>query len=309
MRTKHFILSAITVALVMVACNKETNYGPGAGAVDPLRQLFDDNVAAATQSFTINASTGGSVSGTDGCMITFLPNAFLLPNGGQVTGSVEVALVEALTIGDMIWLNKQTVGNDGGTSRLLRSGGELRLTATSAGISLRVVPNSVWISMPDQTPDPTMGLFMGRTQTNGNMIWDPVDSSSVTIIEDSVFNSPFYVFTTDSLGWINCDYFFNYPSITSLVASVPNNQPTDSTMCWIAFPSENAVMNMYESNGTFISSQSVPVGMQAVVIGLYRDGTSYYSSFNTVTITSNMTVPMTFSPTTLAQFQLDIQGI
>lgn len=309
---KWMIVGSLAVAMVAVGCNKESS---GGGTVQPqtghaLRDAFNAHVAGATQDFTVNASTGGTITGANGTTVVFQPNAFITASGSAVTGTVDVQLVEALAIGDMIWLNKQTVGNDNGTARMLRSGGELRLTATSAGAQLRVVPNSVWISVPDETPDPAMQRFMGRTMDDGNMIWDPVDTSTITINQDSIFNEPFYMFTTDSLGWINCDYFYNYPSTTMLQATVPGNQPIDSTMCWIAFPSENAVMNMYEINpSTFETWQVVPVGMQAVVIGLYRSGTSYYSSFNNITISNNMTVPMTFTATSLAQFQNDVDGI
>lgn len=308
---KWMVAGCVAVAMASVGCNKESSGGvsqPQSGHA--LRDAFNAHVSGATQEFTVNAGTGGTITGANGTIVVFQPNAFITAGGSPVVGTVSVKLVEALTIGDMIWLNKQTVGNDNGTSRLLRSGGELKLTATSAGAPLRVVPNSVWISVPDATPDPAMDLFMGRTMDDGNMIWDPVDSSNVTIVEDSIFNEPFYVFSTDSLGWINCDYFWNYPNTTMLEATIPSNQSIDSTLCWIAFPSENAVMNLIElNNSTFQTYQVVPVGMQAVVIGLYRYGTSYYSSFNNVTISNNMTVPMTFTATSLAQFQNDINGI
>ncbi|MBK6775273.1 MAG: hypothetical protein IPG74_05285 [Flavobacteriales bacterium] len=123
MKTKHLSLSMITVALVVVACNKETNYGPGPASLSPLRQIFENNIAAATQSFNVNASTGGTVQGADGTTVVFVPNAFRYADGTVVTGNVQVELVEALTIADMLFLNKQAVGNDNGTLKPLTSGG------------------------------------------------------------------------------------------------------------------------------------------------------------------------------------------
>jgi hypothetical protein len=81
-------------------------------------------------------------------------------------------------------------------------------------------------------------------------------------------------------------------------------------MLWIGFPSENAVMNMYPSGGqSFLTWQVVPIGMSATVVGLYRSGSQYYSAFSTVSITDAMNVPLTFTPTTLTQFQAGIDGI
>lgn len=299
------IAATMTFAL---SCKKESNGGPLPTQVS-LQALFEENVVAATQVFTLNAGTGGTITGTQGTKLLFGANAFLHGSGSPVIGTVEVRLVEALTIGDMIWLNKRTVGNDGGTERLMRSGGELKISAIQGSEELRIVDNGVTIDVPAATVDLMMDVFVGTVDPDGTIIWDPMDSTTVTIDPDSSGGS-YYWFQADSLTWINCDYFYTYPSTTDITAMIPAGQPIDSSMVWIAFPSENAVMEMYVTGpSTFSTWQVVPVGMNAVVIGLYRNGAAYYSSFNTVTITNAMNVPMTFSPTTLAQFQTDLDGI
>lgn len=311
MRTQHFLVMALAAATTITGCKKDENNGtpapnPAANQY-PMRGLFEQNLADATQTFNINAATGGQVMGTQGTILVFSPNAFLTAGGATVSGTVQVSLVEALSIADMIWLNKQTVGNDNGTLKLLRSGGELKLAATQGGNQLRVAPNGLNVMVPTSTGDGNMRLFSGSEDATGRMVWDP-DTSTVVVVPDSF--STYYAFNADSLNWINCDYFYNYTNTTMLDATIPGGQPSDSTMVWIAFPTENAVMQMAHTTAqTYTTWQVVPVGMSAVVVGLYRNGTSYYSSFNTVSITSGMTVPMTFSPTTLAQFESDLDGI
>ena len=307
-------IAATVVALLTIsACKKdEANGGilPPVGN-SPLRDLFTDHITQETQTFTVDATQGGTVTGANGTRVTFPPNGFRHANGTVVSGTVQVKLLEALKIGDMIWINTQTVGDDNGTDRLLRSGGELRVTATQNDNELQLGPNGMSVMVPTENPDPLMALFTANAPRDSGMVWTPVDSSNLTVVSDTSLNTNFYWFTTDSLQWINCDYFYNYPATTSLSATLPDGQPEDSTMVWIAFPSENAVtgLNYLTEQDLFTSWRVVPVGMQATVVGLYRNGSQYYSAFSTVSITDMMSVPLTFSPTTLDQFQQDIDGI
>ncbi len=313
---KHAPLPLITAMLILIsaACNKDKDGGgpPAPTTSSSLRDLFSSHIAQVTQTFTVNATIGGTITGTQGTRVTFPANGFRDESGALVSGTVQVNLLEALSIGDMIWINTQTVGDDFGTDRLLRSGGELRVTATQNGADLQLGPSGMSVMVPTEEPDDYMRLFTANTPTDSGMVWTPVDSSMINTVTDTALGGTpyFYEFTTDSLQWINCDYFYGYPNTTGLMASIPSGQPHDSTMVWIAFPSENAVMNMYFTDSqTYSSWQVVPVGMSATVVGLYRNGSQYYSAFNAVSITNAMNVPLTFTPTTLSQFQQAIGGI
>ena len=315
MKTARVLLISLLAIGAIVACKKESDDDPPSPApptpnnTPVLQGLFADNVADATQSFPMSAASGGEVIADQGTRLDFEPGAFLYADGTPVTGAVSVKVVEALTISDMIWLNKQTVGNDNGTLRMLRSGGAISVTATQAGNTLRITQGGLMVQIPTEVGDPNMQLFSGAEDADGNMVWSPIDSSAVTV-DAPYYTTLYYAFSADSLMWINCDYFYNYPNTTQLEATIPAGQSSDSTQVWIAFPSENAVMSMnYLGSQTYGTWQVVPVGMQAVVVGLQLTPTGYASSFNTVTITSGMTVPMTFSPTTLAQFETDLDGL
>ncbi|QQR86638.1 MAG: hypothetical protein IPJ76_19040 [Flavobacteriales bacterium] len=97
---------------------------PRARHAEPVAAIFSDNVEDAKQTFTVQAATGGQVSGQDGVTAFFAPNAFMRQNGTVATGAVEVVLVEALNVADMVWLNKQTLGNDNGQMKPPISGGQ-----------------------------------------------------------------------------------------------------------------------------------------------------------------------------------------
>lgn len=313
MKIYHALLITLISIAVVAGCKKDDDDDTSAPGPIPTQNepafqgLFEDNIDDATQSFAVNAGAGGQVVATQGTRLTFDPGAFRHANGTVVTGQVEVKVVEVLGIGNMIWLNKQTVGNDNGTFKMLKSGGAINISATQGGNTLRIAEGGLVVEIPTSVGDPAMQLFSGAEDSNGNMVWTPIDSSSVSV--DPGYTNLYYSFVADSLQWINCDYFYNYPSTTMLSATVPAS--SDSTIVWIAFPSENAVMNMYYTAAqTYTTWQVVPVGMQAVIVGLRRDTNGdYYSSFTSVTITNGMSVPITFSPTTLTQFQSDINAL
>ena len=311
--------------MVIVGCKKNEDEDPPAVTPTPtqnptfFQQLVADNIVAATQTFAVNAAAGGQVIATQGTMLTFEPNAFRYADGTPVTGSVDVKVVEALTIGDKIWLNKQTVGNDNGTLKMLRSGGSINVYASQGGNLLRITQSGLIAQIPTTIADPAMQLFSGTEDANGNMIWDPIDSASVSV-DPGYYTAPTYTFpyyfyysiNPSSLNWINCDYFYNYPNITPLEATIPDGQSTDSTLVWVAFQTENAVAQIQHLSGQVYRTSGgyqVPVGMQAVIVGLQQTATGYASSFTTVTITANMNVPITFSPTTLAQFATDLDAL
>ena len=116
------------------------------------------------------------------------------------------------------------------------------------------------------------------------------------------------------LGWINCDYFFNWPSaLTDLTITVPSGYDDVNTICWVAFPSINSITQVYSyANGQFTLSggYQVPVGMDATIVALHETSSgSYESSFTPITITAGMNQAITFQATTLNQFQIDCNGI
>jgi hypothetical protein len=177
-------------------------------------------------------------------------------DGTPVTGQVNVSLVEALTIGDMIMLNKQTVGNDNGTLRVLVSGGAINVYARQGGNTVRITESGLIARVPTNVGDPAMELFTGSEDAQGNIIWDPIDSSGITV-DPAYYDSTDYTYTfpyyfnyslaLTNFNWINCDYFNTSPNVTTVSATIPAGQSPDSTRVWIALPSINSVMSAYAS--------------------------------------------------------------
>jgi len=295
-------------ALIFSACNKNNGAGITPRA-NSLTTLFAANVELATQDFLVDAVSGGSVTGAKGTFVTFQPNAFRDGNGNAVTGMVDVELVEVQSIGDMIWLNKQTGGMNGGQEEPLVSGGQIYLNASQNGDELNLVSGGSFVSMVDNTPDPAMELFSGTEDNAGNLVWDPFNTQPALQVD--TFG---YSFPNDSLGWINCDYFANWTgALTDVSITVPGGYDNTNTVVWVAFPSINSITSVNTfSNGVYMLSggYQVPVGFDIVIVALHDTGNNTFeSSFTPVTVTAGLNQTIIFQPTTLTQFQIDANNI
>lgn len=298
------------------ACKKDEGAAPPPPlpAENPLRQLFADHVEQATQHFTVNTDNGpAQITGAAGVHVAFAQHAFRKADGTVATGTVEVALVEALRVGDMLWLNKQTVGLENGVPKMLVSGGQFRLTAEQNGEPLVLAQGASFISVPTVNPDPAMTVFSGMVQDDGTLLWDPwpinpIDSSAADS-SGSGGGGFSYDFPNDSLGWINCDYFYSYPPpLTSLQVTCEPQYDHLNTLVWVIFPEINSMASLTngEDNqfGTY-PGYEVPVGMNITVVALAQVDGAYLSCFINTVATAGMNLPVTLVPTTLEEFQLE----
>ncbi len=315
MNVRACITLTVATMVLLAACKKDEADpsgpapSPNTPAVNALFALFQGHVADATQAFTLNATTGGWVSGQNGVSFYFPANAFRTTSGGMVTGSVQLELVEALSVGDMLWLNKQTLGNDNGQMRPLVSGGQYSLKATQGGQQLRLAEDAgqVWVPAPNGV-DPNMGLFSGMVENDGTITWDPFGP-----IGGNGMDSTGYNFPNDSLGWVNCDYFMGNAGVqTSVQITCPAGYSDENTIMWLVFPDQNSMTGLYNSTNNVFSTgayYSLPVGLTMTVVAISNVGGTYTSSFTPTVVSEGMDLSIMFTPTTLAQFESAVQAL
>ncbi|MEO5585505.1 MAG: hypothetical protein ABIQ75_08630 [Flavobacteriales bacterium] len=324
MKSTVTVVTLCTVLVVMGGCKKETTSlepAPTAPAVNPLQQVFADNLVASTQHFTVNVdNTIAHIDGAHGFFGGFEVHAFRHADGSIVSGNVDIDLVEAYTVGQMLWLNKQTMGLQGGQLKPLVSGGQFRLRAFQNGVALRLAPDGGYAAVPSATfPDPAMEVFSGTLDGAGRITWTqwpnspilPTDSAlldSIPAVEDF-----YYRFGTDSLNWINCDYFYSSSQpLTGIQVVCPSGYDHSNTAVWIVFPDLNSLANVYGGTGNVFepgSGYEMPIGLNVVVVALSDIGGTYYSSFTNTTVTQGLNLPITLQPTTLAEFQAAAEAL
>ncbi len=317
------ILAGVSIFLVS-ACKKEENVMPPSQVktntgTSSLGSFFTANEKAATQTFTIDASSYQDITGAKGTKIYFYPNTFKTPSGAIATGNITIKLIEVQTKADMILLNKTTTSN----GKLLISGGEFSITAFQNGNQLTLANNSsnMYIEMASKNPgNNNMILFSGQQTSSGDVNWALTGLNGPN---NTVFDSiGYYSFalggdsipTPDSLGWINCDYFYNSSNNTTITINTPANHigvgtaNMPNTRVYVFFNNLFAITQLSGSANVFTSS-STPVGTQIKIVAISEINGQYYSSITPVTVTANLTQSITLNPTTLSALKNDINNL
>ncbi len=317
------LIPILTVVLLGVhSCKKEEPVPVPNPTINPpssqLGTMFDNNLQNQTQSFTINASVWNMIEGNQGTRVYIPAGSFQDASGAVVTGTVEVEMVEILSLKDAILTNKPTVSN----GQILTTGGELNVNAYQSGERLGLTPGAnVSFMVPTAAPDNNMGLFLGTTDAQLDVNWVPSDSlgvaDSVNVIGDTTATggwSDFYYFdiTGDSLGWINCDYFYSDPNPKTTLSVLPNGvHDVTNTFVWIYISSANSVAPLWwDATDSFDSYlNSLPIGLDATIVAISEISGDYYSAFVPITISAGHVENITLNATTLAQFETDLDNL
>ena len=319
--SKQYLTLFMLIALVLFnACKKEDdspNSNPNNGSnntnANIVLDFFKDNLNDAKQITSVDLSSGAWIYGNKGTLIQISPCSFLDVAGNLITGIIEFELIEAQTNLDMLKINRPTFTNQG---ELLVSGGVVYVNATQNGVSLQINPDcslDATISLNNWGANPEeMEYFVGSEDENGVFSWEEEDDT-VTINQqgqDSIWG---YNFPIDSIGWINCDYFYDTQSeLTGVQVELPSGYDGDNTQAFIYYSSINSLAGLYDSDqdGVFDleSGYETPVGMPVKFIAISGDTVNdyYYHITNTTIVNMNHyeIIPNMIGP--VSQTDLDI---
>lgn len=316
MKTIRKIALGACAALLFAACSEDNKAKDDSTSVTPIPQwssptgilgnFIQDQLNDRTQNFTLSGGSG-IIIGQSGTYIQF-NNAFVMPNGGQVTGDVELEMIEIFDKGSMILTQKTTIADLGGVFAPLESGGELYLAATQNGTDLKKNPNgTILVKMPvlntALSPQPGMALYYGNTGSESDAFtWTEADSATVTPCRDSSsFSTENYCFYTDSLQWINVDKLANNPAPTTpLQLTLPPGYTTTNTIAAISFDGVNMAAAMDQN---FASPFDISIGMPIHIVVIAENAGALEFAIIPITVAANLSIPVQFTPGTPAQLQ------
>ena len=125
-------------------------------------------VAPDSQIFPINPGKGATIEGKEGMLIIIPKDAFIDDKGILIKTPVELELVEALTLEDMVLYDLATL-SDG---KLLESGGMFYINPTSNGKNVNINPQRpFYIEIPTNEVKPGMMAFKGEVAEDGTLNW------------------------------------------------------------------------------------------------------------------------------------------
>ncbi len=274
--------------LILNSCKKEEEDSRVFNEPNVTLDFFENNLNNSKQVFTVDLTNTTWLSGSKGTYIIISPCSFLDVDGNEVLGEIEFELIEAQTNIDMLKLNRPTFTKDG---QLLVSGGVLYINANKDGEPLNINPNcALNVYMPDVNSNYAGGdmqYFSGETDDNGVFAWDLEDDTvTVQAWDNDNGDAMVYGFNVDSVGWINCDYFYNWQGdLTGVEVQMPQGYNGSNSQVFIHYNSINSIagLNDFNQDGIFDlgSGYETPVGMGVKFIALSGDSLSGYY-FDTV---------------------------
>lgn len=137
--------------------------------------LSTENLPKTTFQFSTDRDT--ILIAKEGTIFHIPANAFVDKNDEVYKGVVEIELLEAFSLEDMVLGNLTTVSDDG---RWLESSGMFRFSIKGKGKILKVNPKSkVMLSLPAFDLQDDSQIFYGNLQEQGTVIWSLADDLEV----------------------------------------------------------------------------------------------------------------------------------
>lgn len=304
-KTLTSVLAGIAAASILFSCAKETpeNTWPANTSSNGALDNFFAQHAPASQSFQVNAQSGGFLYGTGGTQILIYPNAFIDQNGNPVSGNVDIHLVEVLNKRAAIYAGASTTCN----GRPIESDGEVWIDAWQGNQMLSVVPGSVTLGIPTANPVSGMQAFF-TDRINGGRDFT-LDSAAINVVPDSSSNSSqgaLYTFQIDSMGWWNCDRFMGQGGPeASFSVSLPALYDYQNTMVIVSFDGYFAFAQLYyyDDPGTFHAGSyyKLPEGMNVTFAAISEINGQFYYGSQSVTIGSQNAISIVPALCTEAQ--------
>jgi hypothetical protein len=303
---------AMAILLMTAGCKKDTTSGPDNYA--NLSAFYAAN-GVALQHYTVDAAAGGSFTSPQGTVVTIAPNSFLTKTGGAVTGSVDVDFKDIYKKSDMLMSFVPTVAFYGAP---IKSGGEFFIKASQGGNALILTGLK-----PILVAQPLNGKPIDSAMVPMVRVQDTVGQGQTGLVwaingSDTVRNSPSgYVFSLytfanppDSGSWCNSDnpsYFSAYTQGTLTLTETDTAQY--GTTVFLVFSGLNSMVHVYNGTGSTFPYYYAPIGLQCTVVAVGTKGGKLYASFTPITITNNLNVNFSLSPTTTSAFKSSLQQL
>lgn len=176
--------------------------------VTPDKQIFD-----------LNPGSSHTLECKNGTLIIVPKNAFIDKEGNTITEIVQLEVVEALNVADMLAYNLTTMNND----KVLQSGGMLYVQPRLNGEKVEIQADKpLHIEVPTQKIVPEMMAWKGVVDQNGDINWEepkaikrylvPVNFNTLDFLPEGFANTvdaglPFKKYTKSSVELVDSLYY------------------------------------------------------------------------------------------------------
>lgn len=309
----------------------------------PVFTSIQDHFPVPPQVFYMNPHKDFEVTGMEGTTLFIPAHTLVCADGGTAGSDVRLELKEVYSKADIILAGLHTSAGGrmletGGTVYVMAYCGDEEMRVAKGSAIELDFPNKTGVAMK-----PDMKTFNARTGSNGQLDWyeAPELSSETRTTERFYINGEevdretylnlmdefemereqamardrsyanaekldAYLLSSEQLGWINCDRFYEEENTTNVVVSV---DPKLSPALRMVFDGINSVMA-----GEFISTDevrfsNVPVGERVTIVGYsIADDKAFYGSVPAI-VSNGAQYNMNLAPTSTSSLEQELYAL
>jgi hypothetical protein len=283
-----FKMALLTGVFVMaVSCDKGDAYDPEE-FIPPtpaeFKEVFENALKGITQTKTFKAEDGIDFTSEKGATFRVQPNSMYL-EGNPVTGDVTFEFVELYKRGNMLVVNKPLMGTaEDGAKGPMITGGQFYINISQNGKDIDAYYNMTVPAENTGGLNTDMGLWTGKENEDGNMLWDEVDNRGQEVggvfSEGDCYNIWGHLFK-----WINIDILYLLPDPKARVwVKVPEGFDNKNCSVYVIYrtqPGALAFFDVWDKDKKMFSEHYglAPIGFRfdVVFISVQKDGKFIYS--------------------------------
>jgi hypothetical protein len=268
------------------------------------------------QSFTINPAEENTIRGEKGTEITFPAYAFLCADGSGPGDKIRIELQEFYSRGDLLKADLHTMSG----SNILETGGTVHVVAFCGNEEAQLADGmQMTLAFPYKQYKEGMQTFNGFEE-GGNLDWvasgEPVDAP---ISEEDIYYDPeteqyysnigdvyfqvnkneagidSYLLSSGSLGWINCDRFYDDP--TEKMEIVVSVDTALHPSVRLVFKNIQSVMSGYADENGKIRFEGIPQGSEVSIVAYSIVDNKPYMALKNISVTANSEEKITLTET------------
>ncbi|MCB0401217.1 MAG: hypothetical protein KDD41_03980 [Flavobacteriales bacterium] len=278
------------------------------------------------QVFRFSLDSSISFVGEKGTLIKLNEGCLLNIEGKAVKDSLILELTEFYSLSEIIFskLSSQTSDNLLETSGMVlvsirsKSGDEIKVNK-KMGFEVGIVVNG------DFSND--MRLYGGNMRADESVIWNDViaDLNDITskkndtiysedggymisVDEEQRMELDYYIYSSHEFGWLNADKEIEYSGNSKGNLNIKSDV-THNVSYSLIFTKLNAVSIPIEKEKDISKFYNLPIGEQATLIGLYKDGNQYYMCNEKIVVQDGMIIDPIFRKVTVENLKQEIDEI
>ena len=314
MKAFSFIILLPVFFLAFLSCKKISNpptvYAETT-SYNSMSEFYSQN-GVKTETFSINSTLGGSFVSLKGTTVAIPANAFKDSIGNVINGIIKFSFKDIYDKSDMI-ISDMPTNSDLGA---MKSAGEFYLDASYNNYLITSV-KTLTISQPSNKPfDAGMqSLTILRTDTAKFVTWT-TSCGPMPCGFSITYSAPSYqyyiysnYFSSSPMGfhWFNTDNLTYFSAFTQTTLSIINTDTAFDPDVFLVFSSENAVFQVYNSNGYTYAFAPVGLTVNIVAVGL-KNGI-LMTEITPLVISPNQTHTLNLKASNITQFTTALKGL